>query len=166
MYLGAANAIGLSCGGAVQVAIGTGSTNVFSSQFTVADGAVGTPGYAFNTDGDTGFYRPASDQIGVAVGGAQVAQFSASGLSLDGGSTSFKTAVFSGTIGSGASGTHVISGVIVAVMGRDVTHSHIMDANVSASFGYLGATSNTQAAVTNGSGVTITYRIMVVYQDS
>jgi microcystin-dependent protein len=47
----------------------------------IVDGAVGSPAVKFSTDGTTGFYKT-TNGIGVSVGGAKVAEFTSSGLSL------------------------------------------------------------------------------------
>lgn len=49
-------------------------------QFKATDGSVVLPGMAFSNDLNTGFYRPADDQIGVVVGGVQVGLFTSGGL--------------------------------------------------------------------------------------
>lgn len=46
----------------------------------IVDGSVGSPGLKFNTDGTVGFYKT-TDGIGVSVGGTQVAEFTANGIS-------------------------------------------------------------------------------------
>lgn len=43
-----------------------------NSQFQISDGAEGAPGLAFLNDPDTGFYRPAANQIALSVGATQV----------------------------------------------------------------------------------------------
>ena len=46
----------------------------------IADGSVGSPGLAFNTDTTSGIYKTANG-LGVSVGGVKVAEFTSSGLS-------------------------------------------------------------------------------------
>lgn len=46
-----------------------------------ATGAADTPSYTFSADTNTGFYRADADQIGVAVGGVNVATFTSTGIS-------------------------------------------------------------------------------------
>lgn len=45
-----------------------------------ADGTVGAPSYTFNTAQTTGWYKTAGGNIGVAIAGAEVAEFSAGGM--------------------------------------------------------------------------------------
>lgn len=49
-------------------------------QFKSVDGNVLLPGFAFTNDLNTGIYRPADDQLAIAVGGVQVALFTSGGL--------------------------------------------------------------------------------------
>lgn len=51
-----------------------------SGQFKATDGNVLLPSMSFTNDLNTGFYRPGDDQIGVVVGGVQVALFTSGGL--------------------------------------------------------------------------------------
>jgi hypothetical protein len=46
---------------------------------TLPDGLASAPGLAFDSEPQTGFYRPAAGQIGLAVGGVSVAKFDANG---------------------------------------------------------------------------------------
>ena len=54
-----------------------------TGQLKSASGSVSAPGLTFSADPDTGFYRSAADSIGVASGGANVATFDSSGLTVD-----------------------------------------------------------------------------------
>lgn len=49
-------------------------------QFRATDGSVIAPGISFINDTNTGIYRPADDQLAIAVGGVQVALFTSGGL--------------------------------------------------------------------------------------
>ena len=60
------------------VGIGTtspGSKLEVSGQISVAAGSEPSPAYAFASDLDTGFYRPAADQLRIVTGGASRASF-------------------------------------------------------------------------------------------
>lgn len=52
------------------------------ARFWAADTSAAFPSFAFTSDTDTGFYRPASNQIGVSLGGSGLYQFGTSGLTL------------------------------------------------------------------------------------
>lgn len=52
------------------------------------DGVVATPGIAFSSDTNTGFYRPTTDQIGIVTGGVERARVDASGVMLVGATAS------------------------------------------------------------------------------
>lgn len=47
---------------------------------TIPDGLASAPGFALDSEPETGFYKAASGQLGIAVGGAGVASFDENGL--------------------------------------------------------------------------------------
>lgn len=49
-----------------------------------ADGTVSLPGYAFNSDTNTGIYRIGSDDVGFACGGSKVFEWTATGVAATG----------------------------------------------------------------------------------
>lgn len=49
-------------------------------QFKAIDGSVAAPSISFNNEHNTGFFRPAADQIGVVINGVQVTMFNSTGL--------------------------------------------------------------------------------------
>lgn len=53
-------------------------------QISLQDGTAAAPSLFFTSDTDTGLYRPATNTLGVAVGGAQVAYFDANGITTVG----------------------------------------------------------------------------------
>lgn len=67
--------------------------------FLAVDGSVTQPGLAFNSQTNTGFYRPAAtNAIGVAVQGSQIGQWSGGGLAVTGSlTTTLDLGVGSGT---------------------------------------------------------------------
>ena len=52
------------------------------AEFKVADGSVTAPGLAFTAQTNTGMYRVATNQLGLAAGGIAVAKFSPDGIDL------------------------------------------------------------------------------------
>jgi hypothetical protein len=54
------------------------------TKLNIPDGTAAVPSLSFNSDADTGAYRSAADQYGIAAAGAQVANFTSSGCSLTG----------------------------------------------------------------------------------
>jgi hypothetical protein len=64
--------------------------------FQLTDGTVSAPSLSFATEVNTGIYRPASGQLGIAVLGNQIVDVSASGLEITGSGT-FTTGVSGGT---------------------------------------------------------------------
>lgn len=84
LYRESSHVMGVSVAG-VEVARFTsaGISALFPMLF--ADGTLAAPGIAFGAETGTGFYRPAANTLGVAVGGQAVAQFTQAGFSgLDG----------------------------------------------------------------------------------
>jgi len=65
-----------------------------ASTLALGNGTVGAPSLNFSAEGTTGIYRPASGEFGIAVLGAQIASFAATGLTITG----------TGTFSSGISG--------------------------------------------------------------
>lgn len=61
------------------LAVGSTLEINLSNQLMVLDGSVSLPTLSFSNDQDTGFYRVGANQLGVAVGAAQSAQFNISG---------------------------------------------------------------------------------------
>lgn len=72
-----------------------------------ANGTAAAPSYSFTSDPDSGLYRPAEDQVGVAVNGAEVLQVQSSGVVVTGsaqvgaGSAAAPSLTFSGDNDSG-----------------------------------------------------------------
>ena len=54
-----------------------GSSNLqfTGSQLLLLNGSLGAPSYSFVVDGNTGFYRPVDDAIGIVAGGVEMARF-------------------------------------------------------------------------------------------
>lgn len=57
-------------------------TNWVATFGTFLDGTVSLPGIRFQSDSDTGFYRPAANQVGVVLAGTETALFSGNSLHL------------------------------------------------------------------------------------
>ena len=56
----------------------------FDGTTLMQDGTVGAPGLAFTSDLDTGFFRPAANQLAIATGGSERARIDSSGRLLVG----------------------------------------------------------------------------------
>lgn len=52
----------------------------------MADGSATIPGLPFSIDINTGFFRPATDTLGIAGGGSEIVRIGPNGISFDGGS--------------------------------------------------------------------------------
>lgn len=69
LFSAAADQLGIATGGAQRVVI---TNTQFSStvQLTTLDGTAAAPGFSFNNDLNTGFYRIGADNIGISTGGS------------------------------------------------------------------------------------------------
>lgn len=88
LYLDSANSVTMSTGGSSHVTFrdnGGGALfiDINKGPLRNNDGAVGTPPYTFFNDPDTGLYRIAGNQIGVAVGGVNALDISGSRIALN-----------------------------------------------------------------------------------
>jgi hypothetical protein len=68
-----------------------GGTKTFAVPPLLPDGTAAAPAIAFGADTNTGIYRPASDNLTVALAGAAAATFSANGLTFAGPTTAITT---------------------------------------------------------------------------
>lgn len=78
IYRPALNTLGISVGGAEQWRFTNAGAVVpinSSGVIYINDGVVGTPSVAFNLDTDTGIFRNASNDLGIAAGGTLVTEF-------------------------------------------------------------------------------------------
>ena len=74
------NSIRASVNGNQMFSIDTATVNLESRALAV-DGTAASPALSFSLDTDTGMYRSGSNQLSISAGGAQVAQFNATGSS-------------------------------------------------------------------------------------
>lgn len=61
-----------------------------ATSFFMADGSAPSPGLAFQTDVDTGFFRPSANVLGIAAGGVEQARADSSGIDVTGTSLRLK----------------------------------------------------------------------------
>lgn len=81
-YAVAANRIGVAVSGVNKMTID--STGVFTTeQNKAANGTVALPSYSFTSDTDTGFYRKASNEVSLALGGVEVVAFNATTVTFN-----------------------------------------------------------------------------------
>lgn len=100
----AANASLTIPAGGRKIFIGLSATAWTTSKTIAAtDGTVALPGLTFNTDSDSGVYRIAANNLGVAVNGAKVLDIGTTGLGVTGTLTA-TTSVSAGTIFLGGLG--------------------------------------------------------------
>ena len=76
------NNLSISAGGSTKLQISSSGIYLTGDEVYIGDGSATTPSLAFNSDQDTGFYRPGTDQLGIAAGGATAAIFNISGISI------------------------------------------------------------------------------------
>jgi hypothetical protein len=82
IYRNAANTGGLVANNTIVALWDNGPRFYIRGQVQGPDGSVGSPGYSFESDTNTGFYRDTADQIAIALGGVtagQIAQGSFTG---------------------------------------------------------------------------------------
>lgn len=77
----AADTLVLAAGG-IAALTATAAALTSAVPVALAPGNASAPGLAFAADGDTGFFRPAADQIGLATGGTQRALLTTSALTV------------------------------------------------------------------------------------
>ena len=83
LYNSAADTLAVSVGGTARWAFGAGFTTVLSGPVYFAQGgSAGVPTISFDTDSNSGFWRIGADNIGVTVGGSQLADWSSTGLNM------------------------------------------------------------------------------------
>jgi hypothetical protein len=82
LYRASANNIAISAGGSTKLQISSSGIYLTGDEVYISDGSVTAPHIAFNSDQDTGLYRPTTNQLGIAAGGATAAVFNSSGLIL------------------------------------------------------------------------------------
>jgi hypothetical protein len=73
----------------------------------IPDGTFGTPSFTFNSDTDTGIYRPAADQVGISTGGALRLRVDNDGAKFLTGSVAAPSISFLSTQVSGISATNI-----------------------------------------------------------
>jgi hypothetical protein len=82
------NQLGLVCGGATKVQIGsTALTIAAGMQLAPNSGTVGAPTYSFGPDLTSGLYRAGAGDVRMAISGADVAAFAATGTTFAAGIT-------------------------------------------------------------------------------
>ena len=59
------------------------SRNLKPASVDNGDGTSSKPSYSFESDSDTGFYRPAADTLAFLVGGSEMSRFTASGIGIN-----------------------------------------------------------------------------------
>ena len=83
LYRSAANQISIATAGVARATLDANQLAIGAGVQTQADfGTVALPGFAFNGDIDTGFYRSGNNQIGAATGGSVRTTLDATGLAL------------------------------------------------------------------------------------
>lgn len=113
---------------------------------TLSAGTVGAPSISFEGDSDTGFYSPASNQVGATVAGSQVARFNPGGVTVTGVVTATS---FSGD-GSGLTGVASTDNIITSTPAQ-----FLNNVSVGAGITLVESTGQIQATsfVGDGSGL-------------
>jgi hypothetical protein len=69
MYSGAPNNVNFSTGGSVRLIINNSQVKVVNANLVLPYGTAGAPAIYFDVDSNSGFYRPSTNQIGMAISG-------------------------------------------------------------------------------------------------
>jgi hypothetical protein len=168
------NDTGVYSPGADTLGFTTGGTNRFTidgNQLKAINvGSAAAPTYTWSGDPDTGIYHPAANQVGIATLGTHRVLVSSGGIEWEGNGP-VKWAVYDpGTnIGAGASitftapagATKILSGVGVYLTGS--SQSTIGATGSGATVTFEPGTSLTTIKITNNSGVTLGYRVILQY---
>lgn len=88
----------------------SGTTGAFTSTVTGPLGAVGTPGYTFTGDTNTGLYSPTADNIALATGGVQRLNIDSAGLFTGTGSSMGAWTAYTPTLGGFTAGNGTAAG--------------------------------------------------------
>lgn len=163
-YTRASNVYDFLIGGNPMVTI-NGSGNllvnnlVSATLFYGANGTVGAPTYSFANDTNSGFYRPASNIIGVSIGSAEVARFTAGGISTTG---TVNAAQVSSTYTSsslvqvgGGAGAGCVAGLNGAI--RYNSTSNTIDVCVGTAWTSLNSGTITGSGISGGSATAIAF---------
>jgi len=132
----------------------TGSFSSFTS------GSASAPSITFAADTDTGLYNTAANQVGVAVAGTQVANFTASGAAITGAVSAASAAITGAVSAASAAITGAVSADSAAITGAVSADSAAITGAVSAdsaslttplpvTSGGTGTTTNPASAVAN-----------------
>jgi len=110
MYFPTTNQAAVTAGG-VQSALFTSTGVTVPGVVRLADGLLATPGIAFASDLDTGFYLISAGSIGVAAGGVLSATFTAAGLTFTGVTTGSLSVTDNATLGSSNADTLTVNAI-------------------------------------------------------
>ncbi|HYX71409.1 MAG TPA: hypothetical protein VE732_01455 [Nitrososphaera sp.] len=117
-----------------------------SSTFFAADGSAGSPGFSFASETSSGLYRSALNNVRMSIGGADVMNWSAGGVSVPSGKTLTLSGLTSNAFTySGAGG--LINSTAAPTNGQILIGS----TGTAPALGSIAGTAN-RATVTNGAG--------------
>lgn len=107
MYLETTNQLAFSTNGSRRLLLFNTGFETSVPMYT-SDGTASLPGFSFATDGNTGIWKSASDEIGFATGGVNRMSLSTTGLTLNVG-IGATTGTFSGAVSAATYGNAVAS---------------------------------------------------------
>ena len=115
--------------------------DTINNRTLLPDGTFATPSITFNSDLDTGFYRPGTDQLGIAAGGATSAVFTSQGILINNGSVSEPSLAFQNDPDTGIyrAGTDIIgfttAGAIRMYIQAAAIRSYVVHRFIDGTFG-------------------------------
>lgn len=131
---------------ATQTQLNTAAAQAGGTQVNAPDGTVSAPGFAFTSELGTGFYRIGLHDVGLAIGGAKVVEYTATGVSITGTLAASSNATVGGTLG--VTGNTTLSGTL-GVTGN-TTLSGTLATGSTTITGTLGVSSNATVGGTLG----------------
>lgn len=127
---------------------------LMKSQFAAPDGAVGSPGYFFANDTDTGFYRIGANNVGLALGGVTAWNFAATATTFSGANSTSNTTFTVENTSNAAAASHAI--IDIKVGGTTSTGDPQLRLSIpSGTSWYVGVDNSSSDRLFIGSGTTV-----------
>lgn len=127
-----------------------------ASQFVIGpSGSAASPGAVFDGNTNTGIYRPGSNQIGLSLNGVQNALFTSSLLTLAGGLTVTSNTQLGGTLSFDGGSTSIRMKVITGSIGTSTMATITAPATIKSICGTYILAGNDLRAIGDGSNIVV-----------